>query len=131
MPGEGIDIELVRRVLRERTRPGGQISQRKLSLGAGMSPSAVNDILQGKSELPNINTLMALADALGEPLSIFGIDSKPLVTTEAELRQVIEEALPHMPSRGWKRQSEYLAEAVAGALGLPGNRPATEANGAG
>jgi transcriptional regulator with XRE-family HTH domain len=119
-----MDIELIRDVLRQVTGESGPFSQRGLSAKAGLGRDAVGDIINGRNKNPTIASLIALADAMDKPLSVFGFH----FVSEPELRRTIHEALPNMPSRGRERQARYLAEVVSDALGLPKDRPATDAD---
>jgi transcriptional regulator with XRE-family HTH domain len=118
-----VDIELVRNVLRKAISDGA-FSQRGLSRSAGLNRDAVYDILNGRNENPTVSHLAALADAMGEDLSIFGLTTPEIVTNVAELERAIAEALPSLPSRP-EKQARYLAEVVAAELGLPQDREAT------
>jgi transcriptional regulator with XRE-family HTH domain len=124
--GAAIDLDLVKSVLREATRDGARFSQRGLSKAAGLDRDAVYDILNDRNKNPTISVLMPLAEAMDADLSIFGLSEPEIVTTVSELQHAIEEALPNMPARGLERQARYLAEVVAGALGLPSDQPASQ-----
>jgi transcriptional regulator with XRE-family HTH domain len=115
-----IDIERVKQVLREATKDDGSFSQRGLPKAAGLAKDAVYDIIAGRNKNPTIATLSSLAQALGGNLSMFGL-SQTFALSEEELRAELEVALPHMPTAASSpaEQAQYLAEAVAGALGLP------------
>lgn len=125
--GEPIDLERVKRVLREATQQGGRFSQRGLSKSAGLDRDAVYDILNDRNRNPTIAVLMPLAEAMDADLSVFGLTEPEIVASISELQRAIAEALPNMPSRGVERQARYLAEVVAGELGLPPDRPASPA----
>lgn len=121
-----IDLERVKDVLREATKPGGAFSQRGLSKAAGLDRDAVYDILNDRNKNPTISVLMPLAEAMETDLSVFGLTEPEIVASISELQHAIAEALPNMPSRDTERQARYLAEVVAAALGLPADRPANE-----
>jgi transcriptional regulator with XRE-family HTH domain len=128
MAQQMVDMERVRRVLRASLRPAGPFTQRGLAREAGLDRDAVYDIVQGRNRNPSVRALAALADALGNDLSVFGIAVRADAPNVAELEQAILESLPEMPRRGsWERKASFLAEAVAGALGLPPDRPASPA----
>lgn len=115
----GVDIELVKQILRDATKAGGDHSQRGLSRAAGLDRDAVYDIMTGRNKNPTIATLASIAAAMGGDISMFGL-SKTFVVSEERLRIELEEALPHMPQEEDSAgQAQYLAEALAGALGLP------------
>lgn len=122
--GSGIDIELVKQVLRAKTQgEGAPFSQRGLSRDAGGQEDLVRDILAGRNKNPTIRTLTALAAAMNEPLSIFGLETRRIETNLEALQQALAEALPAMPKRGVERQAQYLAGVVADVLELPPNQP--------
>ena len=126
MAATPIDMERVRSVLRTAVKPAGPISQRGLAREAGLDRDAVYDILQGRNRNPSLNVLAALAGAMGEDLSIFGVEMRSDAPSAAELEQALLEVLPDMPRRGnWQRKAAYLSEAVAAVLGLP---PAPQAS---
>lgn len=136
MAGVRVDIETVKDVLRRATSgPDARFSQRGLSREAGMGEDVVRNILDGSNKNPTINTLAALAEALGEDLSIFGIAPRTFTVSEEQLRDQLEQALPHMPSvADDSERAQYLAEAVSDALGLPktvqeADRQQTESHG--
>jgi transcriptional regulator with XRE-family HTH domain len=122
--GSSIDLELVKSVLREATQ-AGRFSQRGLSRKAGLDRDAVYDILNGRNKNPTISVLLPLAEAMDADLSVFGLAEPEVIATVSELQRAIAEALPNMPSRGVERQARYLAEVVAGELGLPKDQPAS------
>jgi len=125
MTSEPVDLERIRTVLRGAIRPAGKWSGRGLAREAGLNRDAVYDIVKGRNDNPSIRTLTALAEALGEDLSIFGVQIRSRVPSAAELEQAILESLPAMPRRGsWERKASFLAEAVAASLRLPTIRPA-------
>jgi phage repressor protein C with HTH and peptisase S24 domain len=53
-------------------------SQKRLALEAGLKETAVRDILQGVSKNPKIDTLRAIADRLGVPVSSFTGEELPV-----------------------------------------------------
>lgn len=124
--GVAVDLDRVKTVLREATQQGARFSQRGLSRAAGLDRDAVYDILNDRNKNPTISVLLPLAEAMETDLSIFGLSEPEVVATISELQRAIVEALPNMPSRGLERQARYLAEVVAGALGLPPDRPANQ-----
>jgi transcriptional regulator with XRE-family HTH domain len=118
-----VDIELVKQILRDATKDGAPFSQRGLSKAAGLNRDAVYDILIGRNRNPTIATLASIAEALGGDVSMFGL-SKTFVVSEERLREELEDALQHMPKLEHRAgQAQYLAEAVAAALGLPKTAP--------
>lgn len=126
MASAGVDIEVVRAVLLQATRPGGEFSQRGLSSAAKLDRDAVYDIVKGRNKNPTIATLASIAQALGSDLSIFGITGS-FVVTEEMLRDALEEHLPHVPKREDPAgQAVYLAAAIATALALPRTVPAND-----
>ena len=119
--GSGVDIELVKRVIHEaRDKDGKAFSIRGLARAAKLGESDVRDILRGKNKNPTTATLLPIAKALGGDLSLFGL-SQTLVLSQEKLRDELEEALAHIPVAYATpaEQAEYLAEAVASAVGLP------------
>jgi len=120
-----IDLSLVQSILRDRTGSGGPLTMRGLSKKAGLNRDAVYDIIHGRNSNPTIAQLSALADAMDEDLSVFGLAPKTIVTNEDELRSAILEALPDMPANDHDEQAEYLSEVVGRLIGLPSNRQAT------
>lgn len=124
--GAAVDLERVKDVLREATKPGGPFTQRGLSRAAGLDRDAIYDILNDRNKNPTISVLMPLAEAMETDLSIFGLSEPEIVTTVSELQRAIAEALPNLPSRGLDRQARYLAEVVADTLGLPQDQPASQ-----
>lgn len=127
MAATPIDMERVRDVLRRAVKPAGSISQRGLAREAGLDRDAVYDLLQGRNNNPSLKVLNALAGAIGKDISIFGVEVRSEIPSAAELEQAILESLPEMPRRGsWERKASFLAEAVAGALGLPSAPPAID-----
>lgn len=121
-----VDMDRVRSVLRAAVKPAGPLSQRGLAREAGLDRDAVYDIVQGRNKNPSIRVLAALAKAMDRDLSIFGVQVRSEAPSAAELERAILESLPEMPRRGsWERKASFLAEAVAGALGLPPGPPAS------
>ena len=122
-----VNMDRVRTVLRKAVRPAGARSQRGLAREAGLDRDSVYDIIQGRNKNPSIRVLAALAKAMGNDLSVFGIAIRSEAPSAVELEQAILESLPEMPRRGsWERKASFLAEAVAGALGLPPGPPANQ-----
>jgi transcriptional regulator with XRE-family HTH domain len=120
-------MERVRSVLRGSVRPAGSFTQRGLAREAGLDRDAVYDIVQGRNKNPSLRVLAALARTIGSDLTIFGIEMRSEAPSAAELEQAILESLPAMPRRGsWERKASFLAEAVAAALGLPPDPPASQ-----
>lgn len=119
MSGGHMDIERIKQVLKEATQPGAEFSQRGLAKKAGLGRDAVGDIINGRNKNPTMHTLTSLANALGVDLTVFGL----YLTSEADLRRAIEEALPELPKRR-DRQAQYLSEVVGRLIGLPQDRPA-------
>ncbi len=70
---DGYSIERVREILRDATGPEGGFSRRGLSAKAGLAKDAVADIINGRNNNPSAMTLDAIASAMGEDLSIFGL----------------------------------------------------------
>ena len=125
MTSSPVDLDRIRDVLRTAIKPIGTMSGRGLAREAGLNRDAVYDIVNGRNGNPSIRALAALAQAMGEDLSIFGVQVRSRVPSAAELEQAILESLPAMPRRGsWERKASFLAEAVAAALRLPPARPA-------
>jgi len=125
MTPDPVDLERIRDVLRGALRPAGTWSGRGLAREAGLNRDAVYDIVAGRNDNPSIKALTALAQALGEDLSIFGVQVRSRIPSAAELERAILESLPAMPRRGsWERKASFLAEAVAASLRLPTVRPA-------
>lgn len=121
-----IDMDRVREVLRKAVKPAGTMSQRGLAREAGLDRDAVYDILQGRNQNPSLKVLAALAEAMEQDLSVFGMHLRSEVPSAAELERAILESLPEMPRRGsWARKASFLAEAVAAILELPPAPPAT------
>jgi transcriptional regulator with XRE-family HTH domain len=120
-----VDIELVRQVLRDATREGGPFTMRGLSKAAGLNRDAVYDIIAGRNVNPTVAVLASLAKAMESDLTIFGLEAATIVTSEAELRQAIREALPDMPANDQDEQAGYLSEVVGRLIGLPSPRQAT------
>lgn len=121
-----IDMDRVRKVLRKAVKPAGTMSQRGLAREAGLDRDAVYDILQGRNQNPSLKVLAALAQAMEQDLSVFGMHLRSEVPSAAELERAILESLPEMPRRGsWARKASFLAEAVAAILELPPAPPAT------
>ena len=121
-----VDMDRVRNVLAAAVRPVGPFSRRGLAREAGLDRDAVYDIIQGRNRNPSMRALAALAEAMGQDVSVFGIEFRSALPSAAELEQAILESLPAMPRRGsWERKASFLAEAVAAALGLP---PAAQSN---
>lgn len=117
-----VDIERVRRVLRDAVEKEG-FSQRGLSRAAELNRDAVYDIINGRNKNPTVAVLVALANAMDKDLSVFGIE---ISTSISELERAIAEALPSMPSRSVEKQARFLAQVVAGELGLPPDQPAND-----
>jgi transcriptional regulator with XRE-family HTH domain len=125
MAAQQVDMEKVRSVLRQAVKPAGKFSQRQLAREAGLDRDAVYDILQGRNRNPSLKVLASLADAMGEDLTVFGLQARRDLPSAAELEQAILESLPAMPRRGsWQRKAAFLAEAVAHILELPPGSPA-------
>lgn len=121
-----LDMDRVREVLRKAVKPAGAMSQRGLAREAGLDRDAVYDILQGRNQNPSLKVLAALAQAMEQDLSVFGMHLRAEVPSAAELERAILESLPQMPRRGsWARKASFLAEAVAAILELPPAPPAT------
>jgi hypothetical protein len=124
-----INIELVREVLKRATDKSrsGAFSQRGLSNKATnfQDRDAVGDIIRGRNKNPTFGLLDAIAKAMDKDMSIFGLGAPTFIVSEEQLRIEIEEALPHVPTQAdYSEQAQYLAEAVANALGLPKAAPA-------
>lgn len=129
MASAAVEMERVRRVLRDAVKPVGSFSQRGLAREAGLDRDAVYDIVQGRNKNPSLRVLAALARAIGSDLTVFGIEMRSEAPSAAELEQAILESLPAMPRRGtWERKASFLAESVAAALGLPPGPPASPAD---
>lgn len=125
MASAGVDIEVVRAVLRDATGPNGRYSQRGLSGAADLDRDAVYDILKGRNKNPSISTLASIAAAMGTDLSVFGITS--FIVTEEMLRDAFAELLPLVPKEeDPPEQARYLAAAVAKSLQLPHAEPAND-----
>lgn len=125
MASAGVDIEVVKAVLRDATGPDGPFSQRGLSGAAQLNRDAVYDIINGRNRNPTIATLASIAEAMGTDLSVFGIVS--YLVTEEMLREAFEEHLPLVPKKaGPPEQARYLAAAVARSLQLPHAVPAND-----
>ncbi|WP_419827682.1 helix-turn-helix domain-containing protein [Sphingomonas sp.] len=120
------DLSTVVAVLRERTGQDGPFSMRGLSKAACQHRDTVSDIIAGRNRNPTIRVLSALAEAMGEDLSVFGIElsRRADVPTEAELEQALRSALPDMPRGSPDKRARFLAESVARLLQLPPSRPA-------
>jgi transcriptional regulator with XRE-family HTH domain len=126
MAANSIDMAKVRDVLRRAVKPTGPYSQRGLAREAGLDRDAVYDIIQGRNRNPSLKVLASLATAMGNDLSVFGVELRPEAPNAAELERAILESLPAMPRRGsWERKASFLAEAVARILELPPAAPAT------
>lgn len=118
------DIEHIKSVLREATKPGAEFSQRSLSKEAHQSRDCVGDIINGRNRNPTTKVLAHLADALGGDLSMFGlVEERTAPPTEDELEAAFRDVLPGMPKGSLDKRARYLAEAVARVLKLPQSLP--------
>jgi transcriptional regulator with XRE-family HTH domain len=119
MTAEQVDMEKVRRVLRNAVKPAGKDSQRGLAHKAGLDRDAVYDLLQGRNRNPSLNVLAALAGAMGKDLSVFGVGRRASLPSAEELHAVLLDLLPEMPRGSVERRASFLSEAIAAALRLP------------
>lgn len=106
-----IEMVKVREVLQARLDAGD--SARGIARRANLGPDAVRDILRGKSAHAKIDTLTAIAKAIGSDLSVF---------TEGTVQEALSgvnfenNALPNIVS--WPKNVPVLGTAMGGALEL-------------
>ncbi len=110
-----IDMARVREVLTAELDKPGQTA-RGLALRAGLGPDAVRDILRGKSNTAQLDTLTALAKAIGGDLSLFA-SAAPERPPEV---QDVGAAFRPMPvpndPRSWPRDVPVLGSALGGEM---------------
>lgn len=107
-----IDIELIRRVLRDATSgKSAEYSQRSLDTAAGVGRGTVNDILSGKNSNPTVSVLAPLATALGGDVSMFGIAVRPIVLPSGQ--KLVETMEVLLDSVGLDNLSGEYAEKLA------------------
>jgi transcriptional regulator with XRE-family HTH domain len=104
MPENRIDLDRLVGAL-ERQRQRQKLSWRQLAHGAGVSPSTMTRMQQGK--LPDINTFAALTQWLGLPAEEFLMSKKSAKSSERDIFGVASGLL-----RGRKNISQDAAEAM-------------------
>ncbi len=110
-----LDMDLVRKVLLERTGDGAEDTPQSLSLRAGLNRDAVRDILRRKSKNASMATLQALAKALGGDLSLFS--SGESLPAPLQLSPSVRPApMPAVPPGQWPRDVPVVGGGLAAPL---------------
>lgn len=110
-----IEMERVRAVLTAHIAKPGE-SARGLALRAGLGPDAVRDILRNKSGQARVDTLAAIAKAMGGDLSIFSAGEPASVSAPPPLYPDVQSWPKDVPVHGTALGGDLALDAVTQAM---------------
>lgn len=132
-----IDTEVLKAAITRAMRDEGT-NPKRLSKKIGKGETLIRDILKGRSQNPTLETVRAIATALGRPLEYFiGAQAfinqdapHPLLPTVEDLTQIVQAILdtPKPPRELASSAAEELAKAVQYTLGRLAVRPEIRGN---
>lgn len=113
-------MNLVREMLAAEIAKPNQ-SARGLAIRAGLGPDAVRDILREKSQVAKVDTLMALAKALGGDITMFATaDATAPAPPAGEMERSVAFAGDPPQFNAWAKDTPVLGTASGGGMTIDG-----------